>query len=203
MEKAIHFLSKKDPHLAVVIDRLPPPKIEIPNDVFCDLVWCIVEQQIPYRARGTWMKKLFTLLDDHQLLPENILTLRIEDWQNEKLSAKKYQNLLTTAELWQQRKMHQIDWSILTDEEVQNTLIDLPGIGKQSVQMIQLYTLQRPDIFPADDYHLKLIMPKVYDLDPKKQLKKNMQEIAANWSPHRSLAVRYLLDYKLFMNKRK
>jgi DNA-3-methyladenine glycosylase II len=64
------------------------------------------------------------------------------------------------------------------------------------MDMILLFTLDRPDIFPADDYHLKVVMTKLYLLNPASRLRAQMMEVANNWSPHRSLAVRYLLDWK-------
>ena len=46
--------------------------------------------------------------------------------------------------------------------------------------MILLYTLEREDIFPVDDYHLKQIMPKLYDIGPTEKLRLTMKGIVAN-----------------------
>ena len=65
-----------------------------------------------------------------------------------------------------------------------------------TIDMLLLYNFQCPNVFPADDYHLKQLMPKLYDLDPSSRLKAQMKDVAECWSPHASLAVRYLLEWK-------
>jgi DNA-3-methyladenine glycosylase II len=67
--------------------------------------------------------------------------------------------------------------------------------------MILLYTLERPNVFPYDDFHLKQIMISLYNLNPKVRLKAQMLEVADNWGNQKSLAVLYLLAYKEFNKK--
>ena len=62
--------------------------------------------------------------------------------------------------------------------------------------MILLYTLQRPNVFPYDDFHLKQIMTSLYGLNPSVKLKAQMIAIADEWGENKSLAVRYLLAWK-------
>ena len=62
--------------------------------------------------------------------------------------------------------------------------------------MILLYTLQRPCVFPFDDFHLKQVMTTLYGLNPKAKLKAQMLEIAEKWENQQSLAVLYLLAWK-------
>lgn len=62
--------------------------------------------------------------------------------------------------------------------------------------MVLMYTLNRPRIFPADDFHLKQIMTAVYKLNTKVKLKAQMKAVSAKWSPNESLAVKYLFAWK-------
>ena len=64
--------------------------------------------------------------------------------------------------------------------------------------MILLYTLERPNVFPYDDYHLKQIMVSLYGLDPKVRLKAQMIEISESWGNQKSLAVLYLFAWKQY-----
>lgn len=203
MNQAIkQHLSKNDNQLAEIINFIELEPILSSENVFEDLVSCIIEQQIPYRSRGVMMKKLMDLLENAPLTPEFIATLDEEAWAKKKLSNKKYHTLLAFANHWETHKMDNIPWKSLTDEEVTTTLTDLKGIGQQTAQMILLYTLERPNVFPVNDYHLKIIMAKVYDLNPKQNNKKAMLEIAESWKPYQSYATRYLLAYKDFLKKR-
>jgi DNA-3-methyladenine glycosylase II len=64
--------------------------------------------------------------------------------------------------------------------------------------MMLLYTLQRPNVFPYDDFHLKQIMVNLYSLNPNVKLKTQMNDIANDWGQQKSLAVLYLLAWKQF-----
>jgi DNA-3-methyladenine glycosylase II len=44
------ILAKKDPILESIILQIPKPVIESTNDIFHDLMSCIIEQQIHYRS---------------------------------------------------------------------------------------------------------------------------------------------------------
>lgn len=79
----------------------------------------------------------------------------------------KYETLLAFVEY---RDTNELDFKNLTDEEVIAELSTIKGIGKWTIDMILLYTLQRPNVFPYDDFHLKEIRVKLYGLDPKVKL---------------------------------
>jgi len=68
--------------------------------------------------------------------------------------------------------------------------------------MILIFTLNRPNVFSYDDFHIKQIMTKLYGLNPKSKLKAQMKEISEPWSPYKSTAFQYLLEWKKF-NKSK
>ncbi|MEL6867658.1 MAG: DNA-3-methyladenine glycosylase 2 family protein, partial [Bacteroidota bacterium] len=82
------------------------------------------------------------------------------------------------------------------DLAVRKTLKQIKGIGPWTIDMILLYTLKRPDIFPAGDFHLKQVMSKCYETTDSSSLGKQLKAIASQWIPYRSYAVRYLLDWK-------
>ncbi|MEL6675334.1 MAG: hypothetical protein AAFR61_24205 [Bacteroidota bacterium] len=61
--------------------------------------------------------------------------------------------------------------------------------------MMLLYTFGQADIFPVQDYHLRLIMRELYGL-PEQGLNREMRQIAENWRPYRSYGVKYLFSWK-------
>ena len=101
--------------------------------------------------------------------------------------------MMSFIEYWSNNTL---DFNKLTDEEVIAELSSIKGIGKWTIDMILLYTLERPNIFPYDDFHLKQIMISLYNLDPKAKLKAQMLEVAEKWGNQKSLAVLYLLNWK-------
>ena len=105
----------------------------------------------------------------------------------------KYETIVRIVEFWE---LNKIDWHHLSDEEIIATLSSIKGIGKWTIDIILLYTLERPNVFPYDDFHLKQIMVSLYGLDEKVKLKAQMLEISENWGNQKSSAVLYLLSYK-------
>jgi DNA-3-methyladenine glycosylase II len=85
-----------------------------------------------------------------------------------------------------------------SDNEVVKELSSIKGIGKWTIDMILLYTLNRPNVFPYEDFHLKQIMVSLYGLNEKVKLKAQMLAVAENWGEQKSLAVLYLLAYKQY-----
>lgn len=199
--EAIEFLKKSDPKLAEVIELLPLPEYESTEDIFSDLVWLMIEHQVPCRARGHWVKKVYDMVGEDFLVPDLMFNLDEQEWANKKLAAKKLHNVRNLAERWQKEDLYNFDWENTSDEDIREILISFNGIAEHSANMILLFTLQRPDIFLPDDSHIKQVMPLLYDIDPKLKLKKNMLEISSRWEGQRSLATKYLIDYRAWRKK--
>jgi len=84
----------------------------------------------------------------------------------------------------------------MTDDELITQLTEIKGVGEWTVQMILMFSLGRPDVFPVGDLGIKNAMVKLYNLDAtdKKTLKKRMNEIAQAWQPYRSYACYFLWE---------
>ena len=187
------FLTKLDPILASIIAQIPESIIESTNDIFHDMLSCIIEQQIHYRSTKKIFKKALERAEIERVTLDNFHLLEEYSLPAIKLSINKYETLLAFVEYW---NSNTLDFNNLSDEEVVSELSSIKGIGKWTIDMILLYALQRPNIFPYDDYHLKEIMVKLYGLNPNVKLKAQMIEISNAWQDHKSLAVKYLLAWK-------
>lgn len=198
-DSAIHFLAKNDSALAQIISEIQLPEIESTQDVFHDLMSCVLEQQIHYRSTKKIFQKMLEAAEIEMLTPQNFGDFEEKAFEKYKLSANKYETVLQVLEFWEK---NEIDWQKLTDDEVREQLGNIKGIGNWTMDMVLLYTLNRPDIMPLDDFHLKEIMTTVYGLNPKVKLKAAMREISEKWGKHKSTAVLYLLAWKAF-NKRR
>ncbi len=199
MEKKVqNLLSENDAVLANIFSTIPEPQIQSTDNVFHDLMSCILEQQIHYRSTKKIFQKMLNAASMEILTPENFQEFEEKAFSNIKLSINKYETVLRIIEFWNKNV---INWQELKDEDVISTLSTIKGIGKWTIDMILLYTLQRPNVFPFDDFHLKEIMVRMYSLDPNVRLKAQMIEISNAWGEHKSLAVKYLLVWKEFNKK--
>ena len=198
MTSAIAILKAKDPILEKIIAMIPEPKTESTNDVFFDLMSCILEQQIHYRSTKRIFQKMLERADLQTLTLDNFEDFEKKAFVNTKFSSSKYETILATLDFFDTNK---IEWQTLSNAEISAQLSSIKGIGKWTIDMVLLYTLQRPDVFPYNDFHLKEIMVKLYNLDPNVKLKAQMIDISNDWGEHKSLAVTYLLDWKTFNKK--
>ena len=186
-------LAKADPTLHRIIEQVPRPVIESTHNVFHDLMSCVIEQQIHYRSTKKIFHNMLQAANLIRLTPQNFDTFEKIALSKAKLSISKQETIMRVLSFF---KEDQTSWHLLSDEDVISKLSSIKGIGKWTIDMILLYTLQRPNVFPYDDFHLKQIMVSLYKLDAKTKLKAQMIEVAQNWGEHQSLAVLYLLAYK-------
>lgn len=195
------YLSQQDPVLKRIIEQVQLPELPHSRSVYHDLVSCIVDQTVPSRSRGVYLRKLVGLLGGEQPDTNNIYTIQEEDWAIAKMANPKYHTLFRVTDWWHAEKVDTWKWDDLSDQEIHDRLTSIKGIGPQTADLILLYSLGREDIFPVNDYHLKQIMPVLYDFDPEEKLPKQMMLAAEKWRPYRSVGVRLVLAYKEKMKR--
>lgn len=182
-----------DPIVGKIIQQIERPIIQSTKDVFHDLISCIVEQQIHYRSSKRIFAKALERAGIERLTIQNFHLMEDYGLSQIKLSMNKLETINAVVDYWAKNTL---DFNTLSDEEVIKELASIKGIGKWTIDMILLYTLQRPTIFPFDDFRLKQIMIELYQLNPNVKLKNQMLEIANQWGENKSIAVLYLLEWK-------
>jgi len=78
----------------------------------------------------------------------------------------------------------------MTDDEIITRLTAVRGIGRWTVEMLLLFDLGRPDVWPVDDYGVRKGFAKTFrrrKLPTPKQLVK----FGEKWRPYRSMAAWY------------
>ncbi len=187
----MHYLSARDPQLGKLIKAMPFPACHASEDVYYDLVSCLVDQQIHYRSKSNWFLRLLDLFPGGYPHPRQLLALPREAVLALKLSARKHEHLRTLATWWLQQG-ESIRWGELTDEAARAQLSGLPGVGTWTTEMILLFTLRRPDVLPPGDYGLSKAITAHYGLTAEADLRNHIEQLAQAWRPYRSLACRYL-----------
>ena len=79
----------------------------------------------------------------------------------------------------------------LDDEAIIERLSSVRGIGRWTVEMLLMFHLGRPDVFPVDDFGVRNGFRLCYGLKhlPKPRA---LHDFAERWRPHRSAAAWYL-----------
>ena len=188
------YLSKSDAQLQRIMQRVSLSALVPTQAIFHDLMSCVVEQQIHYRSTKKVFERALAKADITILTLENYPQFEEKALSQMKLSMRKFETILGVVAFFEAHPA--LDWAAMSKQEVRATFKTIKGIGSWTVDMLLLYSLERPDIFPADDYHVKNIMTELYGLNTASRLKAQLQEVAAAWAPYRSFGTRWLLAWK-------
>lgn len=173
--------------------------LELPKSktVFHELVKSIVFQQISWKAAENIHGRFLKLMGRENFSAKALMGKHHEELRSVGFSNQKVNYVKNIATTFLEKKYKDKDWDNKTDKEILKELTEIKGVGEWTVQMILLFQLERPDIFPVKDLGIQIAMKGLYGIkSEKKQLLIDMTEVAENWHPHRSIASRYLWAWK-------
>lgn len=183
----------KDPVMARIIKDVKLEQVEPASNVFNALLSSITSQQLSTIVAAVIYGRVCALYKRKVLTPKMILDTDRETLRGAGLSNQKTNYFYNIANFFNEPGNKRIQWSRLSDEEIITKLVSIKGVGKWTVQMILMFTLDRPDVFPVDDLGIQLSIKEHYGIKAeKKELRAKMFEVADNWAPYRTLASRYL-----------
>ena len=194
MARARRVLMRRDPVLAPIIKKYGACGIKTgrESDIFCGLVEAIVSQQLSTRAAATIYKRVRALLPgDGTPTPEGLLPLSDEALRGAGLSRQKLGYMRDLSRKMLDGSINVAELQGLSDEEIVGELTKIKGIGRWTVEMLLIFRLTRPDVFPAGDLGIVKAVQKAYNLRKTPDAKR-LHKIAERWRPYRSVASWYL-----------
>ncbi len=197
IELAIKHL-QQEPQIGHVIANTHVPDFAPSGKIYYDLLDSIVSQQLSVKAATTIFNRFCALFPDHYPHPELVHQVPAEQLRAVGLSFQKAGYLQNVATFAQQNDLENHNWGAMTDEEIIGFLTQIKGVGKWTTQMLLMFSLGRPDIFPVDDLGIQQGMQRLFKIDAPttKALKIKMLEHAEPWQPWRTIACRYLWRWK-------
>ncbi len=195
-KKALKHLSN-DPLLKKAIDSIDLVISKSNGEVYGSLIRSIISQQLSVKAASTIYRRFLDLFENNYPHPEGVIQMEPETMRGVGLSRQKSGYIKNVASFFTEEKIIKKDWSTQSDHDVIKTLTQIKGVGNWTVEMILMFTLDRPDVFPVDDLGIQQAMIALYDIEAeKKELKNRLIEISEQWRPYRTLACRYLWEWK-------
>ena len=200
---ALEQLTAADAKLGALIERVGPfaLRVKSTHSPFEALLEAILFQQLHANAARAILGRLLTLFCDLHPQPELLLAVPDEMLRAAGLSRGK---LLALRDL----AAKTLDGTVpslahirrMPDEEIIERLSRVRGIGTWTAEMLLIFRLGRPDVFPGTDYGIRkgylLTFGKTRKGEPitAAMLPKpeQMQRRAARWKPWRSVASWYL-----------
>ena len=182
-------LAKLDRDLAAIINEHNFPPMWTRPATFQTLILTILEQQVSLASAYAAFKKLKERIGF--VTPAKILALTDEELRSCYFSRQKIIYARELAKAIQSKKLRLKNLSLLPDEDIRATMIQLKGIGHWTIDVYLMHALQRTDLFPLGDIAL------VNSLKETKQLSKDiskekMLKIAEPWRPYRTVAAMIL-----------
>lgn len=187
---AARRLRAADPRLRRVIDHVGPlPAAARTRDHFAGLCRIIVGQQLSSAAASTIWRRALALAPEWT--PERVARLRAAQLQRCGFSRRKADFVRDAARRVLSGELDLDALARLDEAAAREVLLTVKGFGPWSVEMYQIFQLGMADVFSPGDAGLRRAMCRLYELD-RDRFAAEAEAIAARWSPHRSLACRYL-----------
>lgn len=171
-------------------EKLGPVDYALNPGTYEVLVHSVISQQLSGKAAATIHRRFVDLLAG-KVEPERTLALSPEELQSVGVSRQKQGYLYDLSECFIRERSSFSRLDVLGDEDIIALLTQIKGIGVWTAQMYLIFSLGRPDVFPADDLGVKMGFQRVMNLTEVPG-KKEMIQIAERWKPWRSAAAWYL-----------
>jgi len=193
-EHAHQHIAATDPRIAALIARslrynIKPAPLIRPFDALAE---SIAYQQLSGKAAATIFGRVRALYPRGKYLdPEKILATPDESFRAAGLSRSKIAAVKDLA-------AKTIDGTVpsaraiarMSDEEIILRLTEVRGIGRWTVEMLLLFDLGRPDVWPVDDYGVRKGFARIFGRR-KLPTPKQLMKFGEKWRPYRSVAAWY------------
>lgn len=197
LSEAIEFLFHKNAGWPVLVEYTSIPEFEAPEPPYVELMSSIVSQQLSTKvARVIWSR--FADLFPHGY-PDPAIVVELSDAQLREIgfSNSKANYVRNIARHYLETPYTRESLEALGDDVLLKELSSIKGVGEWTVQMLQIFNLHRPDIWPVKDFGVRHAYSNFFGLDlPDKELISHMDLRSEEWRPYRSAAALLLWNWK-------
>jgi len=203
---AVRATLSKDAVLRPLIGELPFPEERVQlREVYPSLLRSIVGQQVSTKAAAAIYKRFLSVFsldgEDETVAPDPEVLAKADpdELRAAGLSWSKVSYVIAMAAYFVAHPDSEARFREMEDEAVIDELVSIKGVGRWTAEMMLIFAMGRPDLLPLDDLAIFQTIMELYKLNPdakKRDLKKQMTEIAASWRPYRSIACLYLYSWR-------
>ena len=193
-EQASIFLSQLDADWANLVAIIGPYTLtaHLTQTPYESLVRAVAYQQLHSKAGDAIIARLISLYSHTFPTPNQLLSTKSSELRACGFSARKTETILgiANASLTGVVPSRQ-EADMMSDEALISRLGTLKGIGRWTVEMLLIFTLERTDVLPADDLGIAKGYQRLKKLEftPKPKV---LADLAQTWKPYRTAASWYL-----------
>jgi DNA-3-methyladenine glycosylase II len=181
------YLARIEPRFAELLELTGPLPLRRRKDGFEMLLSSIVSQQVSVAAANAIWKRL----RDARLTGPRKITWASED---ELRACGLSHQKIRYAKALAAERINFKDLREMPTEEVIETLIVVPGIGRWTAEIYSMFSLGRADVFAPADLALQESARLLFKLEDRPK-EKELRQMAEAWSPWRGVAARALWAY--------
>lgn len=194
-KKVARAIVAADSAFEKIIERSPlcpigfsPDNSSRKRSPFTSLVHSVISQQLSTKAAATIISRVETLAGG--LSPRSIARLSEAHLRSVGVSSAKARSLHELSEVFLNRRsaIHRLDQ--LTDGEIEDVLLPIFGIGRWTIEMFLMFSLERIDVWPVGDLGVRRGWEKLHrmrtEITPQK-----LESLGEKFSPYRSHAAWY------------
>ena len=152
------------------------------------LMRSIVGQQISVKAAATVWSRLQDLMGG-EVSAAAVSSKSGEALQACGLSWRKTEYIQGIAA--ESSALENLNWNTLSDEQAKARLCELKGVGAWTAEMVLIFSLLRPDVFPLGDLGVVRAIERLYN-DGGSLSVQELTKLAQPWRPYASAACWYL-----------
>ena len=184
----------KDKKFQPLIETYPVQSLEKRNKIYLRLCSSILSQQLSTTVARILYKRFLDLYDQKEPSTARILGTPVATLRGIGFSNAKAGYVHNVCQFFIDRKLSDAKLHKMSNEKLTELLTQIKGVGRWTVEMLLIFTMQREDVFAFDDLGLRQGVIKLYNITEtdKKLLRQKVEKIALKWSPYRSYASLYL-----------
>ena len=191
VRRAKRALSAADARMAQIIKKVGPFKPGVVENTFQALILSIIHQQLSMAAARTISGRVLDLCPRRRLSPKALVAATDPQLRGAGLSRQKVTYVRSVCDHFLNGRLKPRRLARLSDEEAIEQLVDIRGVGVWTAEMILIFTLQRPDVWPVDDLGLRHALKKSYRI-PMTAKRDRLIRAGEKFRPYRSVACWYL-----------
>ena len=160
------------------------------TDLFRSIVRAVVAQLISTAAARTITGRLEALVKG-RITPATLAKLNDEELRGVGLSRSKLKTIRGLIELFQSTRGLTAKLLAADDDDFRAKLLPLHGIGPWTIDMLLMFSLGRPDVWPVGDLGLRSAVKEMFGM-PALPAATELHLLAEPWRPYRTIATWYL-----------
>ena len=160
-KEQIKYLSKDKVLKEVIMNAAKEVKPSLEFDIYHYLLDSIVSQQLSIKVADIIFNRVLDLFPERYPEANYLINLDDEVLRKAGLSYRKVSYLKNVASFSLNNSMDYEFLQKMSDVEIINYLTQIKGVGKWTVQMLLMFPLDRPDVFPVDDLGIQTNMKAI------------------------------------------